>query len=191
MSATDTLGADIIVATPVVRSQFGTRLASVYAPEVIASFGSGPSQIEVRYAPPDGAQSYYVTLTADRGARVAAGWELVHNQHVHASGPARGALIAGRVDPRLLVVLAALAAQQQVSVTAFGDVSPGAADVPLRGAMIGAGPLALMQATRSFLLSQRPPYLPAQTRLIQESNGQYLLVLQFDAPSPLGLSGGL
>ncbi len=40
-SASDPLGSDLVVATPALRSQFGARLASVYAPVVIASFGSG------------------------------------------------------------------------------------------------------------------------------------------------------
>lgn len=195
LSAADPLGAEIVVATLAVRDQFGARLASVYAPEVIASFGSGPTRIEVRYVAPDGARSFEASKAADRGARVAAGQQLLRNQRIHASETARTALAAGNVDPRLLVTLAALAAQpvpaqQQVSVTAFGDSSPGAADVPLRDAEIGAGPQASMQAMLSFLLAQRPPYQPAQARLVRRPDGMYLLNVQFDAPSPLGLNGG-
>ena len=195
LSATDPLGAEIVVATLAVRDQFGARLASVYAPEVIASFGSGPARIEVRYVAPDGARSFEASQAADRGARVAAGQQLLRNQRIHASEAARVALTAGNVDPRLLVTLAALAAQpmpgqQQVSVAAFGDSSPGAADVPLRDAEIGAGPQAGMQAMLSFLLAQQPPYQPAQARLVRQPDGQYLLNVEFDAPSPLGLNGG-
>ena len=47
-SAPDPLGAQLVVATPVIRNQFGTRLASVYAPLVIASFGSGAERVDVR-----------------------------------------------------------------------------------------------------------------------------------------------
>jgi hypothetical protein len=42
------LGAQLVVATPVIRNQFGSRLATVYAPAVIAGFGSGAGQVEVR-----------------------------------------------------------------------------------------------------------------------------------------------
>jgi hypothetical protein len=40
-SAPDPLGVEVIVATPALRSQFGPRLATVYAPLLLASFGSG------------------------------------------------------------------------------------------------------------------------------------------------------
>ena len=39
--STDPLGAIVVVATAPVRAQYGARLASVYAPIVMASFGSG------------------------------------------------------------------------------------------------------------------------------------------------------
>jgi len=188
------LGAEIVVATRVVRDQFGPRLASVYAPELIASFGSGPARIEVRYVAPGGGGSFEASQAADRGARVAAGQQLLRNQRIHASTAARTALATGSVDPRLLVTLAALAAQpvvvqQQVSVVAFGDSSPGAAGIPLRDAELGSGSQAGVQAMLSFLLAQQPPYRPARARLIRQPDGRYMLNVQFDAPSPLALNG--
>ena len=44
----DPLGSDVVLATAAVRDMFGTRLASVYAPELLASFGTGPARIDVR-----------------------------------------------------------------------------------------------------------------------------------------------
>ena len=44
----DPLGSAVIVATAAVRSLFGSRLTTVYAPTVIASFGSGSARIDVR-----------------------------------------------------------------------------------------------------------------------------------------------
>lgn len=41
-----------------VRSEFGPRLASVYAPIVLASFGSGPNMVAVLATAPDGAAAY-------------------------------------------------------------------------------------------------------------------------------------
>ena len=56
----DPLGSDVVVATPALRSQFGTRLESVYAPAVIASFGSGDERIDIRAIAPDGAAAFVV-----------------------------------------------------------------------------------------------------------------------------------
>ena len=105
----DPLGAQLVVATPVIRNQFGTRLASVYAPLVIASFGSGAERVDVRYIAPDGSKAFEAQLATDRKNRIAAGEQLVANNHVQASAAARKALLAGQVDPRLLVTLGTLA----------------------------------------------------------------------------------
>ena len=72
-SASDPLGSDLVVATPALRSQFGARLASVYAPAVIASFGSGPARIDIRAVAADGTAAYDAAAAADRSARIAAG----------------------------------------------------------------------------------------------------------------------
>ena len=54
----DPLGSDVVVATLAVRNQFGTRLQSVYAPVVIASFGTGAGRIDIRAIAPDGTAAY-------------------------------------------------------------------------------------------------------------------------------------
>ena len=191
-AATDPLGSDVVVATPALRSQFGARLESVYAPAVIASFGTGAERIEVRAIAPDGAAAFESALAADRRARVAAGSQLLRNPRVIASADARSALMAGEVDPRLLLTLAALAANQPVRIRAFGDQSPGAGPaVPLRGAEIGAlgtgdRARASLRSMLSFLDSQRPPFLPLRASLV----GTSALSVEYAAPSPLGLLGG-
>lgn len=185
LTSADPLGSDIVLATSVVRSQYGDRLASVYAPLVIASFGSGPARIDVRLVAADGAAGSPSRLMADRRDRIAAGKQLLKNKRITAAGSARAALTGGRVDPRLLVVLAALAAREPVRVVAFGDPSPGAAVMPLRSAQIGAGDAAALRAALIFLRAQLPPYQPALIR-----GGHGLLTIQFDAPSPMGLAGG-
>ena len=45
---TNPLDSTVIVATPILRSQIGSRLTSVYAPGLLARFGSGSRQIQVR-----------------------------------------------------------------------------------------------------------------------------------------------
>src|SRR6266700_298301 len=58
LDAPDPLGSDVVVATAAVRAGLGSRLGSVYAPEVIASFRSGTQRIDIRAVAPDGAAAY-------------------------------------------------------------------------------------------------------------------------------------
>ena len=187
----DPLGSDVVVATLAVRNQFGTRLQSVYAPVVIASFGTGAGRIDIRAIAPDGTAAYEAALAADRRSRISAGSQLLRNPRIIVAADARNALSAGDVDPRLLMMLAALADQQQVRITAFGDPSPGASPVmPLRSVEIAAlGPGAEAEASLrsmlSFIDAQRQPFQPLQAALV----GSSALTVEYAAPSPLGLLG--
>ena len=82
---------------------FGSRLATVYAPQTLASFGSGAARIDVRVIAPDGAAAYRTALAADLRARRAAGLQLLADPRVSAQASARSQLAAGRVDERLLM----------------------------------------------------------------------------------------
>ena len=191
-SASDPLGSDLVVATPALRSQFGARLASVYAPVVIASFGSGAARIDIRAVAADGTAAYDSALAADRSARIAAGGQLVGNRRITMTAAARAVLRAGQVDPRLLAMLAALAAQQPLRILAFGDPSPGAsAAIPLRSVQLapataGTHAAARLRTMLSFLQAQQPPFLPATAALVHQS----ALSVEYAAPSPLGLLSG-
>jgi hypothetical protein len=187
-SAPDPLGSLLVVATPVIRSQFGTRLASVYAPLVIASFGSGAERVDVRYVAPDGSTAFESRLATDRNNRIAAGEQLLNNNRIQASASARQALRAGQVDPRLLVTLSALAHQLPLRLVAFDDPSPGvSSDVPLRGAELGAAAPAGLSAMVAFLRAQQSQYAPAVTRITKTANGQSVVTVRYDAPGPMGL----
>ena len=189
-SAPDPLGSLVVVATPVIRNQFGTRLASVYAPLVIAGFGSGAERVEVRYVAPDGTAAFESQLAADQKARIAAGAQLLTNKHVQASAAARKALMAGQVDPRLLITLSALAHQMPLRLVAFDDPSPGvSSDVPLRGAEIGAATSAGLPAMVAFLSAQQSQYAPAVARVTQVAKGRSVVIVRYDAPGPMGLGG--
>ena len=189
-TAPDPEGSLLVVATPVIRNQFGTRLASVYAPLVMASFGSGAERVDIRYVAPGGTAAFESQLAADRKNRIAAGEQLLTNKHVQASAAARGALLAGQVDPRLLVTLSALAHQWPLHLVAFDDPSPGvSSDVPLRGAEIGATAAAGLPAMVAFLGAQQTQYAPAVTRITQVANGQSVVTVRYDAPGPMGLGG--
>ncbi|MGH3419692.1 MAG: hypothetical protein ACRDOD_08900 [Streptosporangiaceae bacterium] len=186
----DPLGAQLVVATAVIRNQFGTRLASVYAPLVIASFGSGAERVDVRFVAPDGSKTFQAEMATDRKNRIAAGEQLLANNHVEVSADARNALLAGRVDPRLLVTLGALAGLMPIHLVAFDDPSPGASsDVPLRGAEIGAAAAAGLSAMVTFLKAQQDQYAPAVASITQIANGQHVVTVRYDAPGPMGLGG--
>jgi hypothetical protein len=192
----DPLGSDLVVATPVVRSQFGARLASVYAPVTLATFGAGSVRIDVRAVAPDGAAAYRAALAADLHARQAAGVQLLHNRHIQIRAGARAALASGEVDSRLLVTLAALAALHPVDILGFGSPGHGAsAGVPLRVADIalasvrGAHRPASLRSLRAFLDAQRPPYLPASVTTVRITSRRTGLEIEYGLPGPLGLLG--
>ena len=186
----DPLQAEVVVATPAVRSQFGSRLASVYAPLVMASFGSGSERIDVRYVAPDGTAAFEASLAPDLSTRVTAGKQLLSNKNVQASQQARAALLAGDVDWRLLVTLSALAHEMPVHLVTFDDSSPGAGPaVPLRGAELGAARSGSLSAMLAFLAAQRASFLPAVHQLAKNTSGQSVVTVQFDAPGWLGQNG--
>jgi sortase (surface protein transpeptidase) len=137
----DPLGSDLIVSTAAVRREFGARLASVYAPVSLASFGTGAAQTAVRVVAADGGAAYLRSLRADVAARAAAGRQLLHNPRLRPSAPARQALAAGQVDSRLLTVFAALATMHRVDVVGFPVPAAGASPgMPLRVADIAPAP---------------------------------------------------
>jgi hypothetical protein len=186
----DPLGAQLVVATPVIRNQFGTRLASVYAPLVIASFGTGAERVDIRFIAPDGSKAFEAQLATDRKNRITAGEQLLANDHVQASAGARQALLAGRVDPRLLVTLGTLAGLMPIQLVAFDDPSPGAgSEVPLRGAELGAAAATGLPAMVAFLKAQQDQYAPAVASITQIANGQHVVTVRYDAPGPMGLGG--
>ena len=194
--ASGPLSSDLLVATAAVRQEFGTRLASVYAPDVLASFGTGSDQVAIRVVAPDGAAAYTTSLRADQAARVSAGKQLLRNPRIHASTGALPALANGQVDARLLTVLAGLATQHSVRVLGFAAAPAGASPgLPLRTADLApAGPGTRQQpnsvpSLASFLRAQLPPYRPATITQFRLPGGGAALRVEFAAPSPLGLLG--
>ena len=190
------LGSDLIVSTAAVRSEFGARLAGVYAPVVLASFGKGSAQTAVRVVAADGAAAYLRSLRADVAERTTAGRLLLQNPRLHASGPARRALAAGQVDSRLLSAFAALAtiAQYRVQVVDFAAPAPGAsASMPRRAADIApAGPGTrhrpnTVASLAHFLRNQLAPYRPASITPVRLASGLLVLHVEYGAPTPLDL----
>ena len=178
----DPLGSAVVLATPAVRAMFGSRLATVYAPQTLASFGTGAARVDLRVVTPGGAAAYRTALAADLSARRAAGLQLLADPRVSGPAAVRADLAAGRVDARLLITLAAMAQAEPVRIQAFDGATPGASSgTPLRTAELAAPP-ATAQAMLAFVRAQRPPYLAARSGL-----SQGVLSIEFSAPSPLGL----
>jgi hypothetical protein len=192
----DPLGADVVVATPAVRSQFGSRLASVYAPVVMARFGAGAARIDIRVVAAAGAAAYLTQLRQDELARKQVAAQLLGNSRIRLSAAARTELTAGRVDERLLLVLPALAHVHPVSVLAFGDAGPGAdPGMPLCSAELAGSyhPAKMSQDSyvrwlQDYLAGQHPPY-NSQTSASRQQ-GETVVDVQFAMPSPLGLLKG-
>lgn len=159
--------------------------AARYAPAVLASFGSGATQVDVRATEPGGAAAYQTALRADQSARMSAGSQLLRNKRIHFSAADAAELRAGQVDARLLATLAALSSQYSFSVTAFGDASPGVAALYRQATITAAGQD--LTAALALLRAQVPPFLPAVAVIVNPGTGQAALNIQYAAPSPLGL----
>ena len=193
-SASDPLGSTVIVATAAVRSEFGNRLTSVYAPTVIASFGSGAARVDVRAYAAGGAAAYLSALRADVASRQSVGRQILHNSRVRAAPAAARELAAGEVDARLLSTIATLSGQGPVSIVGFGASGPGASPgVPLRLAELASPPGAksgYLQSTLALLRAQQAPYLATGLTMARLADGQEVVRIEFSAPSPLGLLSG-
>ena len=162
-------GASVVVTSPA-----GTAQVSQDAPVLLASFGTGASQVEVRAAAPGGAAAYAKALQADLAARRAGGAQLLHSQAIQVSAQAAGQLQAGQVDSRLLIMLAMLASQHSWRVVAFGGASPGVplTDAPLRQVIITGPDAKAVAAALAMVRAQRAPYAPAQSATVRLDNGQ-------------------
>jgi hypothetical protein len=193
-STEDPLGAGIIVATPDLRSQFGPRLSSEYAPAILASFGTGSARVDVRVIASWGAGAYQLALTRDIAARELQGTQIVGNSSIVLPASAKTELAAGQVDPRLLITLPFLAHRHAVRVLAFYDRAPGASPgVPFTGVKLaGADPKAGMPAHAylrwlvSFLHSQRSFYRAASITTAWR-HGRAVVSIRFALPNPIGL----
>jgi hypothetical protein len=171
------LGADVLVTS----WSAGGQLAARYAPARIASFGSGPGQVEVFAVPADGMAAYQTALRADLAARRSAGAQLLRNPRIRFTAPGAAALRSGQLDTRLLATLAVLASQYSFGVSALGDAAPGAPTLFREVVITGIGQD--RSGALSMLHGQDPPYVPAHVAAV----GQTGLSIEFALPSPLGL----
>jgi hypothetical protein len=192
-TSTDPLGSNLVVASADIRAQFGRRLGSVYAPVVIASFGSGNAQIDIRWVPAGGTARYHANEQAALRARKMAGALLLGNGQIEVSAKARAQLLSGDVDPRLPELLAIMAHSHAVHVVDFVNQSPGGGPASLLRSvdLATADPTghltraAYLDSIQAFISAQTAQYLPAWVQQVPLRAGQTVLRIGYGAPSPL------
>lgn len=186
-SASNPLNSQLIVATAIIRAKLGSRLTSVYAPAVIASFGSGAARVDVRAVAQKGPAHYWSAFTADFQQRKQTGSEMSAFTTIEESTLARHQLALGLVDSRLMLDIGSLVGLgYRFDIVKFGDPSPGAtAGMPVRSAILAAN-AAVLQSMLTSITARGWPYDPEQARMTKV-NGRSQLVIEFGAPSPMGI----
>jgi len=191
-TSNDPLGSELVVATATVRNQFGSRLA-VYAPAVLASFGTGNAEIDIRWLYPDGANVYRAAMPAALKARKIADAQLLTNSNIGLSATAKAQLLSGQVDPSLPELLAVMAYSHPLHIVDFASQSPGGGPASLLrwvdlATTVPAAhltPASYLSWMQSFIATQRAEYKPAWVQSLTLPTGQAVLRIGYGAPSPL------
>jgi serine/threonine protein kinase len=189
----DPLGSNLVVATAAIRTQYGGRLASVYAPAIIARFGSGNARIDIRLVYPGGTTRYRAVRLAALRARKAADAQLLTNSQIMLSATARAQLLSGEIDPRLPLLIAAMAHGHALRIVDFVSQSPGGGPASLMrwvDLVVPGSGAHLARAVfpgwmRRFINQQRAQYRPAWALPVTLGTGQAVLRIGYGAPSPL------
>jgi hypothetical protein len=192
--STDPLGSNLVVATAAIRAQFGGRLDSVYAPAVIASFGSGNARIDIRLVFPGGATSYRAVQHAALTKRKTVDAALLANGQIAVSAAARAQLASGDVDPQLPLLLTAMAHAHPVRIVDFVPQSPGGGPASLLRTVDLATvdpaahltPAAYRGWIQAFTGVQTAQYHLSWVQQVTLPTGQVVMRIGYGAPSPLG-----
>jgi len=188
----------VVVVTQVVRDLFGSNISSAWAPDVLASMGSGAAEVTIRVVAPHGVLAYQDQLSSGLAVREQDGKALQGNPQITLSPVANQQLTGGQVDYRLLVALANLATDEPIDIMQFGNVGSGAsARLPLRYADlavdVSAAKMAspLYQRAMHTLLGAAPSqFRPVRSQGVVLPNGTDVLRVEFTAPSPPGSISG-
>jgi hypothetical protein len=180
----------LIVATEAVRAQYGTQIATA-APAVIASFGTGAQAVQVAVVVQSGPEAYSQAASNALAARRQAGRTLLRDRQLHVRGAIRTDFQAGLVDPRLITVLAKLAARYAVDVVRVGNTGPQAgAAMPFRMAEVAVSSSPSGRRASSDLsgmeklLKSQPARYRTELLQIRLAGGVRVLEIRFLAPSP-------
>ncbi len=187
--------AELVLVTSAVRARLGATLDQLVTPTPLAVFGTGETAVEVQEISLDGPDGYQQRSAADRADRVSAGRALATARGLHLGRQARGHLVQGNVDGRILTTLPPLLAAHDLWVSRFATSGPEGRGGILRvaeidhidGQEIREG-TAETAAVVEYFRSQRPPFLPSAVEVTSGAQGLVLRVT-YPAPSPLGLLG--
>ena len=106
--------------------------------------------------------------------------------NVQASPSARAALAGGRVNARLLTILALLSAQLPVRLVSFTGAPGAGPGALLSGAEIGVNSPAARSTVVALLDARRSPYRPAAVTVLG-SGTRALVDVRFDVPADLSI----
>ena len=183
----------VVVVTAAVRSMFGSSIDSAWAPDVLASFGSGTAAITIRVIAPHGALAYQSALRAGVAGRIYYGTGLLNNDLILLSPAATKQLAAGQVDPRLVLAIASMASDRiPVDVMRFENIGPGVstdlllrfADLTVNGNPAHMSTSSYVSAIHAFLSNPASELGPVSGQTVL-SGGQDVFRVEFAAPSPL------
>jgi hypothetical protein len=203
-NAIDPMTSDVVVETPVVRAYFGPRLASVYAPGLLATLGRRGTRVEIRAVDKTGAvRRYRREMNVNLAARRSVGQALLRNRRISESAHVARLMAAGKVDLRILMSLSVLASRMPITILAIGGAAPGAGrSMPLLSADVTAGDLpggnsavsaayarvetpSLLTWVMNVCRAQIPPLNPAHCRELTSPAGISFVRFTYAAPSPL------
>ena len=147
----------------------------------------GSSSPSVFAIPDPNAESSWTIIT------VFAGLPAASLSRIRFSATARKQLLSGDIDPRLPMLIAAMAHGHPVRVVDFGGWSPGGGPASLLrwvdlATVNGRAHLtraAYVRWMRSFIDVQRAQYRPARSEQVTLPTGQAVLRIEYLAPSPL------
>jgi len=188
----DPLGSNLVVATATVRNEFGGRLG-LYAPAVIASFGTKNARIDIRWVYSGGAAAYRAALPETLRVRKAADAQLLSNSNIRVSPAARKQLLSGQIDPWLPQLLAIMAYSHPLYIVDFASQSPGGGpasllrwvDLATTVKEAHLTPTAYLGWMQSFIATQRAEFRPVWVQKVPLPTGQAVLRIGYGAPSPL------
>jgi hypothetical protein len=192
----DPTGSTLVIDTRAVQHQFGTNLAANYAPWILTTIGSGPSQITIRVIAPHGISRYDQQLASDMAQRKQDGRYLAASRLVTTTLTAKAEMTNGQVDTRLLLALTAVAIKVPVDIVDFGNVATDASpDLPLRYVDLAESVPAARLSSSAYVKtviaalnssSYLHRYLWTKTLTI---GGAPVLRIDYSAPSPLDIGG--
>jgi hypothetical protein len=180
---------EVVVSTAAIRRLFGNRLASYYAPTVLASFGSGKAKIDIRVVASHGAKVYLSQFHTDLLQREQTGAALATVSRLVLTAADKQQMVTGQVDSRILLIFTLLLQEKgSINVLGFGDSGPGASpNVPRRSVYLAeTGAIANMRSTLATLHQQHGNFRPAHFKTVR-FDGKRALYIEFAAPPVLGL----